>query len=270
MLDSIDHVLLRLQDLFFDKNIFFFILTIAPTIPTNLLFTPMKFIIPAKKLFKALLVAIAVLLLLNIFSIYLNINDKGNNPLHSFIIRLFDFNQEANVPTFFSSLLLLASSLLLLLITFYKKTRNRRYAGWLGLTLLFFFFTLDEAASIHEFFFTFFEGKPTLSGYPLYFSLCIFAIVLFLLGQIYVPFFKSLNRKLMNLMLISAIIYISGALGLEILSIETLDTNGVSFGYRLLYTAEETMEMIGLAVFIYTLNWYLSTKRQKVSISLTE
>jgi len=230
----------------------------------------MKFFIPTKKLFKALLVAIGVLLLMNIFSIYLDINHKENNALESFIIRLFDFNQGANIPSFFSSLLFLAASILLLFITLYKKSRGKKYVGWLGLTLLFFFLMLDEAVYIHEFLIGFLREKSNLSGYLYYAWIMACGLALLVIGLVYIPFLKSLNRKLLHLMLFSAAIFISGAIGLELLGGKTFETNGLSFGYRLFYTAEETLEMIGLAVFIYTLNWYISTKRQKVSIVLKE
>jgi len=71
-------------------------------------------------------------------------------------------------------------------------------------------------------------------------------------------------------MMLSAGLYLSGAIGFEMLGGKSFEVNGLSFTYRVLYTMEETLEMIGLAVFIYTLNWYISIKRQKVSIVLME
>jgi len=230
----------------------------------------MKFFIPTKKLFKASLVAIFVLLLMNILSNYLDISSQENRPLKLLIIRLFDFNQEANIPSFFSSLLFLAASFLLLFITVYKKSRKRKYWGWLGLTILFFFLTLDEAVSIHEFLIGFFRKKLNLSGYLYYAWVIPYGITLIILGLVYIPFFRNLNSKLFFLMMLSAGLYLSGAIGFEMLGGKSFEVNGLSFTYRVLYTMEETLEMIGLAVFIYTLNWYISIKRQKVSIVLME
>ena len=229
----------------------------------------MKFKIPSKKLFVALLVAIAVLLLMNVVSIFLAINYEDKNPFTAFIIRLFDFNQVASIPSFFSSILLLSTSFLFFFITFSKKSRNKHYGGWLGLTLLFIFLALIKGTSFHEFSLTFFSEKLDLSGFPYFTWLLAYALVISILGFIYIPFVKNLNQKLLYLMLISAAIYISGAIGFEIIGNNTFETNGLSFSYRMFYTAEETLEMIGLAILIYTLNWYISIKDRKVSFELT-
>lgn len=230
----------------------------------------MKFKISSSGLFKSSLVAIFVLLFMNIISNYLDISSQENSPAKLLIIRLFDFNQEANIPSFFSSLLFLVAAFLLLFITVYKKSRNRKYWGWLGLTLLFFFLTLDEAVSIHEFLIGFFRKKFNLSGYLYYAWVVPYGIALIFLGLIYIPFFRSLNQKLFFLMMLSAGLFISGAVGFEMLGGKSFEVNGLSFTYRMFYTLEETLEMLGLAVFIYSLNWYISTKRQKISIVLME
>lgn len=229
----------------------------------------MKFFIPTEKLFKAFLVAIFLLLLLNFLSIFLAINHDGSNTLESFIIRLFDFNQEANIPSFFSSLQFLTASILLLVITIYKKTSGKKYIGWLGMTLLFFLLMVDEAVSIHEFLLGFLVEKYNSSTFFYYVSLFAFGLVLLGIVLIYIPFFNHLNRKLLFSMLLSAGVFLLGAIVFETIGNNTLDTDGLSFGYRLIYTIEETLEMLGLAIFINTLNWYVAIKMQKISVVLT-
>ncbi|WP_339923145.1 hypothetical protein [uncultured Cyclobacterium sp.] len=229
----------------------------------------MKFFIPTEKLFKAFLVAIFLLLLLNFLSIFLAINHDGSNTLESFIIRLFDFNQEANIPSFFSSLQFLTASILLLVITIYKKTSGKKYIGWLGMTLLFFLLMVDEAVSIHEFLLGFLVEKYNSSTLFYYVSLFAFGLVLLGIVLIYIPFFNHLNRKLLFSMLLSAGVFLLGAIVFETIGNNTLDTDGLSFGYRLIYTIEETLEMLGLAIFINTLNWYVAIKMQKISVVLT-
>lgn len=229
----------------------------------------MKFFVPTKRLFNAFLVAILLLLLMNIFSIFLAINQDGNDPLRSFIIRIFDFNKEANIPSFFSSLQFLAASILLLIITLFKRSNGKKHIGWLGLTILFFFLMVDEAVSIHEFLIGFLQEKHDSSAIYYYISLPSFGLVLLGIGLIYVPFFNHLNKKLLFSMLLSAFIFLMGAIVFELLGQNTFDSNGPSFGYRLIYTVEETLEMLGLAIFINTLSWYIGIKMQKISIVLT-
>lgn len=229
----------------------------------------MKFFIPTEKLFKAFLVAILLLLILNILSIFLAINHDQNDTLGSFLILLFDFNQEANIPSFFSTLQFLAASLLLLIIALFKKSNGKKHLGWLGISLLFFLLMLDEAVSIHEFLFTYLQEKYHNSSLFYYISLFVFGFVLVGIALIYIPFFNHLNKKLLIGMLSSMGIFLLGAIVFERIGNNIFDTYGLSFGYRLIYTVEETLEMLGLAIFINTLNWYIGIKIQKISIVLT-
>lgn len=229
----------------------------------------MKFFIPTKKLFKAFLVAILLLLILNILSIFLAINHDQNDTLGSFLIQLFDFNQEANIPSFFSTLQFLTASLLLFIIAIFKKSNGKKHLGWLGISLLFFLLMLDEAVSIHEFLFTYLQEKYNNSLFFYYASLLVFGFVLVGIALIYIPFFNHLNKKLLIGMLSSMGIFLLGAIVFESIGNNVFETYGLSFGYRLIYTVEETLEMLGLAIFINILNWYIGIKMQKISIVLT-
>ena len=229
----------------------------------------MKFFIPTKKLFKAFLVAILLLLILNILSIFLAINHDQNDSMSSYIIRLFDFNQEANIPSFFSTLQFLTASLLVLIIAFFKKSNGKKHLGWLGISLLFFLLMLDEAVSIHEFLIAYFQEKYHNSLLFYYISLLVFGLILAGTALIYIPFFNHLNKKLLIGMLSSMGIFLLGAIIFESIGNNVFDTYGLSFGYRLIYTVEETLEMLGLAIFINILNWYIGVKMQKISIVLT-
>ncbi|GEO21396.1 hypothetical protein CQA01_19300 [Cyclobacterium qasimii] len=206
---------------------------------------------------------------MNTLSIFLAINHNENRALEAFIIRLFDFNQEANIPSFFTSIQFLIATILLLIITVYKKMSGKKYMGWLGMTLVFSLLMLDEAVSIHEFLIGYLREKNNSSDFFYYVSVIVFGLVILGTTLIYIPFFNHLNRKLLFSMLLSAGIFLMGAIVFETLGENTFDANGQSFGYRLIYTVEETLEMLGLAVFINTLNWYISIKMQKISIVLT-
>lgn len=128
---------------------------------------------------------------------------------------------------------------------------------------------LDEAASIHEFLFTFLQEKYHNSTLFYYISLLVFGLVLVGMALIYIPFFNHLNKRLLTGMLLSMGIFLLGAIVFESIGKNVFDTYGLSFGYRLIYTIEETLEMLGLAIFINVLNWYIGIKMQKISIVLT-
>ena len=68
----------------------------------------MKFGLNESKILRHLFIAVAVLLLGNLFAIYLRFNTTGaEDKVTRLLIKLFDFNLEANLPTYFSSLMLL-------------------------------------------------------------------------------------------------------------------------------------------------------------------
>ena len=66
-------------------------------------------------------------------------------------VRLFHVAREGNISSWFSSLLLLFSAILLALIALAKKEQKVPYLRhWSIMSIIFFYLSLDEAASIHE------------------------------------------------------------------------------------------------------------------------
>ena len=66
-------------------------------------------------------------------------------------IEAFDLEQEANIPSWYSSAMLLVCSGLLAVIAAAKKVSSERYVGhWYGLSLIFMLMSVDEAATLHE------------------------------------------------------------------------------------------------------------------------
>jgi hypothetical protein len=66
------------------------------------------------------------------------------------LVPLFDFNTEANIPTFYSSLALISCSILLAFIFLAHKRQGSSYKPWRGLSIIFLFLSIDEIATIHE------------------------------------------------------------------------------------------------------------------------
>ncbi|MBD3629487.1 hypothetical protein [Cyclobacterium sp.] len=211
---------------------------------------------------------ILFLLVLNMVSLWIQHAVEEKRPLHDFFIRLFDFNQEANVPAFFSSLLLLMASGLLFLIYFNKKKKNRKSIGWLGLALVFVFLSLDEATQIHEFLIGHSREYFDASGYLYYAWIIPYSAGLLLLALIYIPFFWRLDKKMLILMILSGVIFIAGAIGMEMMGGNEINNSGFGLRYMIYYSVEETLEMIGVSIFIYSLIWYLSVKKNKITFKI--
>ena len=91
-------------------------------------------------------------------------------------------------------------------------------------------------------------------------------ILVAVLFVVYLPFLYHLPRIFAVLFLLSGAIYVSGAIGLEMISGKYIDDHGRDLIYRLIATVEEAFEMFGAWLFIYSLVKYLT--RQAGSFEL--
>jgi len=182
------------------------------------------------------------------------------------LVRLFDFNTEANIPTFYSSLALLSCSILLAFISLSHKKHGSFYKLWGGLSIIFLFLSIDEIATIHEFVVNDPIQQLLNTSGLLYFAWIIpYGIALLLILGIYLKFLINLPGKFLHLFVISGSIFVSGAIGIESVcgwycellgGVHELNT----LPYAVLYTCEEFLEMLGIVFFIYTLLLYIVTE----------
>jgi len=224
-----------------------------------------KFKIYPGKIFKGLVGIIAMLLVLNILGMYVYLTTENLRPFQSFFIGLFDFSYEGNIPAFFSSLLLLIASCLLFLVSFTEKLSQRKYLGWMGLGLVFAFLAIDEAVSIHEFFTGLFKRKFNLSGYLYYAWVVPYGIGVVILAFTLIPFFLKLDLRMFKMMMLSGLVFVIGAIGLEIIAGKAFEENSHDLLLMILYTIEELLEMLGVSIFIYSLFWFLSIGNKRFS-----
>lgn len=75
--------------------------------------------------------------------------DGSEGPMDS-LSHLLNVDRENSVPTYFSVLLLLFVSALLYTVALGKR-QDPFFRHWAGLAFIFLFFSIDEAASFHEF-----------------------------------------------------------------------------------------------------------------------
>lgn len=196
-----------------------------------------------------------------------------NHYLNSFFNiyeRLFDLNKEANIPTWYSSLILFISSCLLFFISYYKGVKDINQKYWRTLAFIFLFLSIDELSSIHEDF-----NNPVRSllhlGGIFYWSWIVPAIlILVILFFYFIRFLLSLPKNTRNLFLLSAIIFVGGAVGLEMIGgfLYSIDMNN-SIPHRIETFFEEVMEMTGVLIFIYSLLNYIKKDGMSVLIKRT-
>ena len=168
--------------------------------------------------------------------------------------RIFLLNAEANIPTWYSSTALLISAILLAFITWVKReTADPYWRHWFFLVLIFFYLAVDEAATIHESLNELQEILGT-SGFLRYAWIIPAGIGVIILTILYWRFLFSLPVRTRTLCFIAGGLFIGGALGLEAVGgflSERYANN--SLPHILVTTTEETLEMLGVAVFIYAL-----------------
>jgi DMSO/TMAO reductase YedYZ heme-binding membrane subunit len=185
----------------------------------------------------------------------------GHDHLYG-LIALFDVNAEANVPTYFSAAILLLAAVVLALIARLKAATEDPYRRhWGILAAAFVYMSLDEAIRIHEFL-----GRPTRAllghraGELVYFAWIIpGAAIMLAFALSFLRFALHLPARTRWRTFMAATLFTGGALGGEVLGGQYARLYGEEgFGYLLIVTLEEGLEMAGVVLWIDTLLRYLA------------
>lgn len=200
---------------------------------------------------------LAVLSFLSQMSLYF----LPDYPSRDFFAKAFNVDAEKNIPTFYSFLALLFSSLLLGVIAYAKNLDSDRYNNhWKILSFIFLYLSLDEAGQLHEKFIDPMRSLLNASGF-LYFTWIVpfaFLVAIFLLS--YSKFVFHLPVATRKLFVAACAIYIGGAIGMELPGGYLFTTTGMeSVPYLIVATLEESLEMLGIVVFIHGLISYIKT-----------
>ncbi len=169
--------------------------------------------------------------------------------------RLLDFTGEGNAPAWYSSLLFLIGSALLAVVWRVRSAEGDRFRHhWAGLALVFLFLALDEAAAVHEQLIDPVRDALGTGGALLHAWIIPYGVALVLLFVVYVPFLRALPARTLRLMLVAGAIYVAGAIGMEMIGGYAWDRHPVrGVSIIAIMAVEETLEMVGLAIFAYAL-----------------
>ncbi len=220
---------------------------------------------------RTLAVATAIILLLSVAGqLWLYLTPR-ESPWG--IVGLFNVDFEMNVPTFYQVLVLLVAVALLVIIAILKRHARAPYVlHWWLLALGFFVIANDEFYALHE---KLSEplrrwlGLETMGA--LHFAWVIPAIVLVVvLAIFYIPFLKHLDRSTRTRFFVAALIYLGGALGVEMIGGQYAEAHGTwNLTYSLITTVEEGMEMAGSVLFVDALLRYLEVEYGAVHLAFT-
>lgn len=163
--------------------------------------------------------------------------------------RLVSTDDEGNLPTWFSAMLLACVALVSLGVSVVARAREgslHRY--WAGLAVIFGYLSLDEFTRLHEELIWQLDGLAQGGGYLAHPWVVVAAplVVLFVLA--YARFLLRLPRSIARLLVAAGVLYVGGALGLEIAGAPIV---GFNVGYILITSAEELLEMLGAGLCLY-------------------
>lgn len=186
------------------------------------------------------------------------------------LVKVFNLDLEQNLPSFFSMLLLFLTALLLAFITFLKRKQAAPYLfEWAILSTGFLFMTFDEATQIHEKLIE--PMRAVLGGKNLgifYYAWVVPAIVLVsFLSIFFLKFLWNLPAKARLTFIIAGIIYIGGAVGMELVGGSYAEIHGRdNLIYIVLTTIEESLEMLGVIIFIWALLEYIADTYREIEV----
>ena len=176
-----------------------------------------------------------------------------------FFIDEFNMDNEHVLQSYFSGLLLLIPAVLLLVIAVYKQQKKTPFAlQWALLSLIFFYMSMDEVIQIHENWDIPLSNLISSKGY-FYIDWVRSAVILVaIFGLLYLRFFFNLPKKTMVLFGLAGAVYLMGVLGLEMLTGKYVSTyQQWGYDYGMLVAREETLEMLGMSLFVFALSDYI-------------
>ena len=190
---------------------------------------------------------------------------------HSYVkglVPLFNLNRERNIPTFFSLLLMVTAALLLAVIAVLNgKQKTHDASKWAILSFGFLYMAYDEAFEIHERLTA--PVRALLGSGNLgifYYAWVIPGIVVVLVVALFFArFVLRLPAIIRRTFLMAAALYVGGSIGFELVGGAYAELHGSNnLTYNIISTAEESLEIAGLIVFLWALLKYCAHNYKEV------
>ncbi len=216
---------------------------------------------------------VAFLTVMNLVALYVRIYMQHvGSAFLTFIIYFFNTEAEWNLPAFYSAgALLLAGLLLGFTGCCIRAARLPDHRFWLGLAGLFIYMAFDELCRFHE---NLNEVVPgilesigiTLPPWFKWAWVLPVGLLVLVIGVIYVGFLKRLARPTRNLFILAGAIYVTGALGMEVVAMVLKRTKEHSVEVLLVSALEEFLEMAGIVVFVHAILAHLGRTLGRVGV----
>jgi len=224
-----------------------------------------------KKVVAILGMSIAVLLIVH--TIGLVLTHYIDNIYLTKFFRNFNVDQESNIPTFFSSVLILFCAFILGIIALVEKKLGKSTTSiqWGFLGIIFLILAIDESATFHEGLTGPIENILSWSGVFQAAWIIPYGIFFLVIALTYFRLILSTPTRIRNLIFLSSILYISGAIGMEVIGGYYRQGKFAEIEEIILFIAilEEALEMVGIVIFIYSLLTYVETKFPSFAIKIS-
>lgn len=208
------------------------------------------------------LVCISILIFLHIVQLYFYVFQGVH-------YKLLDLNWEENLPTIYATVILLFCGTCLLFIGYnkFKDEDNYKYA-WIVLGVIFIFLSYDEYFRFHDPLSQQIRQQIEVPA-SLFFAWVIpYSLLTLVFVLIYMKFWIDLPKPYRLLFFLSGSVFVIGAVGFEMIGAPyTVQWGRRNVFYLCFTTIEEALELLGIALFLYTLVRYISEFYAKDSIS---
>jgi hypothetical protein len=232
----------------------------------------MRIFISAKHTAKILSIVIVTLTALYLVTQYLvYAHDIPAVSVRYELIQRLNMDYEISIPTWYSQMTLFAAAVLLFVIAYAKK-QKKGHVLWLTLGGVFAYLSIDEGASLHELLVAPTRYYLDINGGYLYSAWVIpIAVLIVLFIGAYLRLWRTLPRRTKVLTALSASLFVGGAVVMEMVGAQMYTQSGGIMSYTavLQSTMEESLEMLGVALFIYALLDYMRSMPEKLTPGLT-
>lgn len=223
--------------------------------------------ITPRLLLRSLLACFGLLLALHLLTLVARFG-FGHDYVFGFA-PMFNLDAERNISMAYTFMLfVLASSVCILAANIERKSTSR----WTFLGIVFLILGIDEFISIHEKFTGPVRELLSTSGLFYFAWIIPYFVIVAVLFLILVGWLRDLPKDLRTGMLVSAFIYLSGVFLME--GIGGWYFNGVperkDLVYYFIVTLEESLEILGLTIFIYFVAKYLASSFDYLQIEFAE
>ena len=217
--------------------------------------------ISARRVLIVLLVAIALLVSAHAVRSRLVLAWPEPDLLQGEVLRIFSIGAESGFATWVTIIMMLSITLVAMLIGLAERAaQHPRWLQWIAVAAVFVVASLDEQIQLHEMWVQPFRELFGITTGPFILAWVIPALVLAaVLALAFVPFVVRLPART-RLWLVSAVgLWLAGAIGIEMVDSatfelrQTMEPVTAHWVSAIMYTTEEAMEMLGVAVLLHTL-----------------